>query len=119
MAAAIPIRLRFADGFRKGGWLGSCKASVAIIEKNRYGLLEPNASHDQIDSMVSIDIARRNLKAANGRDNLNGLSPSCRQPELNPVVSLGEITLPGLNAGKIRMTVAIEVGNRKRQSRSR
>ena len=59
---------------------------MSIIEKNRYGLPEQGASQDQINSMISVDIARRDLKAANTCDNLNGLAPGCREVKLNPVV---------------------------------
>jgi len=68
--------------------------------------------------MISVDITRRDLEAANTCDNLNGLAPGCRELKLNPVVSVGEVASPGLNADEVRTEVAVEIRDRKRLPRS-
>jgi hypothetical protein len=67
--------------------------------------------------MVSVDVARLDLKPANRSDNLNGLVLSGREPKVNPVVRAGEIASPDPNGGQIRAEVAVEIRDRKRQSR--
>jgi hypothetical protein len=37
---------------------------MAIIEKDRYRLIEPSRGQDQINGLVSIDIARLNQETA-------------------------------------------------------
>jgi hypothetical protein len=91
---------------------------MTIIEKNRYGLPEQSGSQDQINSMISVDIARRDLKTTNTCNNLNGLVPGCRELQLNPVVTAGEVASPGMNADDVRTEVAVEIRDRKRQPRS-
>ena len=48
---------------------------MAIIEKDCYGLIEPGGAEDQVNSMVSIDIARLDPQAACWRDKSKGLPP--------------------------------------------
>ena len=60
---------------------------MAIIEKDCYGLIEPSSGEYQVNSMVSIDIARLNLQAARGRDESNRLAPARGELKLNAVLS--------------------------------
>jgi hypothetical protein len=60
---------------------------MAIVKEYRYGLSEPSGGENQVNRMVSIDIARFDQEAACGRDNSNKLPPTCRELKLNPVVS--------------------------------
>jgi hypothetical protein len=60
---------------------------MAIIEKDCYGLIEPGGAEDQVNSMVSIDIARLDPQAACGRDKSKGLPPGCGELQLNPIIS--------------------------------
>jgi hypothetical protein len=84
---------------------------MAIIEKYRYGLSKPSGDKDQVNCMISIDIARFDSEAANRPDNSNGLPSSCRKLKLDPVVGTRKVALAGLNAGYIRAKVPVKILN--------
>src|ERR1700724_208266 len=94
------------------------KNPVAIIQKYRNGLTEQVISQDEVNCMISVDIARRDLKSANTGNNLKGLLPGCRELKLNPVLSMRGIALASLNTGEIRTEVTVEIRNCKWQPRS-
>ena len=48
---------------------------MAIIEKYCYGLSEPSGGKDQVNGVVSIDVAGLDLEAACRPNKLNRLSP--------------------------------------------
>jgi hypothetical protein len=72
---------------------------VAVIQKYRHGLSEPSGGKDQVNSVVSIDIARLDQEAACRRVKLNGLLPDSGELELNPVTISAGGAAPSLNAG--------------------
>jgi hypothetical protein len=88
---------------------------VPIIQKYCYGLTEQSGRQDEINGAISVDISRRDLKAANTGDNLKGLAPGGRELKLNPIVSAGGAGSPGLNADKVWTEVAVEIRDCKRQ----
>ena len=90
---------------------------MSIVEKYRYRLTEQSSGEDQVDSAISVDITRRDLKTADTGDNLEGLAPACGELQLNPVVSSGEVGSSSLNAGQVRTEVAVKIIYRKRQPR--
>jgi hypothetical protein len=92
---------------------------VSIIKKYGYRLTTQSGSQDEINSAISVDITRRNLKTANTCDNLKGLAPACRELQLDPVISAGVVDSSSLDADEIRMKVAVEIRYRKRQPRSK
>jgi hypothetical protein len=53
------------------------KIAVAIIQKYRYRLPEPGGGEDQVNRMISIDIARLHAQATRGGAKLNRLLPGC------------------------------------------
>jgi hypothetical protein len=86
---------------------------MAIIEQYRYGLSAPSCGEDEINNMISIDIARFDQEAANRPDHANRLPPGCGELKLNPVVSSAGTVWPSLNACQIWTKVPVEIGNRK------
>jgi hypothetical protein len=88
---------------------------VSIIKKYGHGLTAQSGSQDQINSTISVDITRRNPETTNTCYNLKGLSPACRELQLDPVVSAIRVGSPDLNAGKIWTEVAVKIRYRKRQ----
>jgi len=91
---------------------------VAIIEKNRHGLLKPRAGQNQIEGMVTVDVARHDLQAAGRGDDQNPLALASRNLQPNPVVCQGNITSPCFNIGQVGTAIAVQVSNCKPQSRS-
>ena len=72
---------------------------MTIIKKYRYGFSAPGGGDDQINCMISIDVAGLDLKPSGRRHNPNKLLPGGGKVKLNPVVSLVGIVAAGLNAG--------------------
>jgi hypothetical protein len=60
---------------------------VAIIKEYGYGLSEPSGGDDQVNCVVSIDIARLDQKATRGPYKSNRLPPRCGELKLNPIIS--------------------------------
>ena len=60
---------------------------MTIVEKDCYGLIRPSSREDQVNSMVSVDVARLDPQAACRRDKSNGLLPNFGELKLNPIVS--------------------------------
>ena len=56
-----PLCCGFVERFGKRSRLGSRKTAMPIIEKDGYGLIVPCSGKDEVNSMVSIDVARLNL----------------------------------------------------------
>jgi hypothetical protein len=50
---------------------------VAVIEKNRDGLLKPRCRQDQVKRMVAVNIARGDMQAPGRPDNPNRLPTGC------------------------------------------
>jgi hypothetical protein len=90
---------------------------VAIIQKYRYGLSEPCGSKNQINGVISIDIARLHPQAAGRRDKLKGLPPCCRQLKLNPVGAAAAAIMTSLNASEVQAMIAVKISDGDRQSR--
>jgi len=79
---------------------------------------EPSCREEQINRMVTVDVARFDQEAANRPDNENRLPLDCRKLKLNPVVGTRKVTLCGLNAGYIGVKVSVKIINCKLWSRS-
>lgn len=91
---------------------------MTIVKKYCYGLIEPSSGENQVNGMVSIDIARLDPQAARRRDKSNRLQPDCGELELNPVVSIAGTVWPSLNAGQIWTHISVKIGNGKLWARS-
>ncbi len=91
---------------------------MAVIEKNRHGLLKPRAGQNQIKGMVAVDVACHDLQATRRGDDQNPLALASRNLQPNPVVCLESITSPGFDIRKVGTAIAVQVGNCKPQSRS-
>jgi hypothetical protein len=91
---------------------------MAIIKKYRYWLSQPRGGKDQVNGMVSIDIARFNYQPASRCNKLNRLPPGFRKLKLNPVVGTRRVAPPGLNAGYVGVKVSVKIINRKLWARS-
>src|SRR5277367_504217 len=90
---------------------------MAIIEKYRHGPSEQSGSQNQINSMISVDVARHDPEAASTCDNLNELRmPGCGELKLNPIVSTGKVASSRLNVGKVRTKIAVKIRDRERLS---
>src|SRR5882724_8196249 len=89
VSSRTPACLGFTECFRKVSGLYSRKISVTIIEKNRNGLPKPPCGEDQIESVITVDIARNNLKTTCRRDDLKRLPPGNAELKLNPIVRAG------------------------------
>ena len=86
---------------------------MTIIEKNCYGLFEPSSGENQVNSVVSIDVAGLDRKAARKSGNLNRLLPDCRKLKVNPVVGQGGVGSPDMYASYIGEKVSVKILNRK------
>src|SRR5258707_11465858 len=89
LSRGVPTYIGFTEGFGKGIRVYSGKISVAVVEENRHGLPKPHGSDDQIKSMIAVDIARDDLKAADRRSHLKRLPPCSTELQLNKVVRAG------------------------------
>ena len=85
---------------------------MTIVKKYRYGLSE-RRREDQIDSMISVYIARLDQQAAGRRDYSNRLPSNRGQLQLNPVIGTAGRCGSGLNAGQICVQVSVKIRNRK------
>ena len=62
---------------------------MAIIEENRHGLPQPSCRQNQIEGVITVDIAGNDLKAANRRNDLKELASGSTELEANPVGRAG------------------------------
>jgi hypothetical protein len=53
--------MRLAEYIGECGWFHEGKAAVAIVQKYRDGLPEPSRGKDQVNGMISVDVARFDL----------------------------------------------------------
>jgi hypothetical protein len=90
---------------------------MTIIEKYRYGPIEPSLGQDQINGVVSVNVACLDAQTAGRRDHPNRLPPSRGELKLNPVIGGAGTVGLGLDAGQVRAKVAIEVGDGKLRPR--
>ena len=74
---------------------------MAIIQKYRYGLSEPCGSKNQVNGVISVDVARLNLQAAGRRDKLNGLPARGGELKVNPIGACIGGAVSVLNAGEV------------------
>lgn len=86
---------------------------MTIVKKYRHGLSAPCGGDDQIDSVISVDVPRLDPEAAYRSDEVNRLSSDLGEVYLNRVVGCAGPVLSSLDAGEIRATVAVEIGDRK------
>jgi hypothetical protein len=84
---------------------------VAIVQKYRDGLPEPGGGEDQVNGMISVDVARFYPQASGRSDELHGLSPCSGELKLNPIGAGAGGVVSTLNAGQVRAMIAIEIGN--------
>jgi hypothetical protein len=69
----VPVRFGFGEGVREGAGVYPRKTSMAIIEKNGDGLFEPAGGYDEVGGVITVHVARGDLKAASGRNDENSL----------------------------------------------
>jgi hypothetical protein len=90
---------------------------MAIVKKYRYGLPK-RSREDQINSVISVYIARFDQEAASGRDQSYRLPPGGGELKLNPVVGTAGRGYSGFNPGQIWFKVSVKIRNRKLWPRS-
>src|SRR5580693_8203495 len=105
---------RLAECSEECSWFRARKAPMAIIQKYRYGLSEPCGSKNQVNGVISIDVARLHPQTAGGREKLNGLPPCCRQLKLNPVGAAAAAIMTSLNASEVQAMIAVKISNSDR-----
>jgi hypothetical protein len=84
---------------------------MAVVQKNGDRLSEPCGGKNQINGVITIDVARFDPQAARRRDKLNELPSCCRELKLNPVGAAAAAIMPNLNAGQVRALIAIKISN--------
>jgi len=99
-----------------GGGFGLRKAPMAVIEKNRYRLAKPGGDENQINGMITVDVACFDQQAAVGTHQPDELASGGRELELDPVFRAAVGVRARLNAGHIRTKVAIEISDGKGQA---
>ena len=109
MPAGNPKCFRFAECRGERSWFRARKAPVAVVQKYRYGLSEPCGSKNQVNGVISIDVARLHPQTAGGREKLNGLPPCCRQLKLNPVGAAAAAIMTSLNASEVQAMIAVKI----------
>jgi hypothetical protein len=62
---------------------------VAIVEENRHRLPEPSCRQDQIESVITVNVAGNDLQAADRGGDLKGLAGGSTELQLNPVGRAG------------------------------
>jgi len=92
---------------------------VAVVEKYGYGLFAPCRGDNQIDTVISINVACLDQQAAHRGDKVDRLSSDLRKVYLNRVVRTVGPVLSSLNAGEIWTSIAVEIGDRKCQAGSK
>jgi len=86
---------------------------MAVVKKYGHGLFAPCGGDDQINTVISINVARLDEQAAYRGNKVDRLSSDLRKVYLNRVVGTARPVLSSLNAGEIWTTVAVEIGDRK------
>lgn len=86
---------------------------MAVVKKYGYRLFAPCRGDDQIDAVVSINVARLDPQSAYRSNEVDRLSLDLRKVYLNRVVGTAGPVLSSLNVGEIWTTVAVEIGDRK------
>jgi hypothetical protein len=81
--------------------------------------VKPRGGEDQVNSVVSIDIAGLNQQAARRSDKTNRLLADRGELKLDPVISIARTVHPTLDSGQIRADIPVEVGNCKLWSGSK
>ncbi|MGB8540597.1 MAG: hypothetical protein WCD49_03070 [Candidatus Acidiferrales bacterium] len=84
---------------------------MAVIQKNRYGLSEPCGSKNQVNDVISIDVARLDPQAAGRRDKLNGLLPRGGELKVNPIGACVGGAVSVLDDGEVRAKIAVKISN--------
>jgi len=111
MRASSPKCFGLGECRGECSWFGARKASVAIIQKNRYGPSEPCGGKNQVNGVISIHVARLDPQAAGRRDKLNGLLPRGGQLEVNPIGACVGGAVSVLDAGEVRAKIAVKISN--------
>jgi hypothetical protein len=89
------------------------KIAVAIIQKYCDRLPEPSGGEDQVNRMISVDVARLHAQAACGGHKLNRLLPTRGELQLDPVICSTGAVRACLNACRIRPHVSVKIRYRK------
>jgi len=97
-------------------WFHARKTAMAVVQQDSYGLPEPGGREDQVNRVVSVDVACFDSEAAGGRDKLHGLPAGSGELKLNPVSAGAGLVATRLHAGQVEAAVAVEIGNCKRQA---
>jgi hypothetical protein len=91
---------------------------VPIVEQNRHLPAEPGGGKHQVNGMIAVNVARFDEQTTPGRDHAQEMRTTCRQANANPIACLRGFGLSRLNGHQIGTIISIEIGNRKRESRS-
>jgi len=97
--------------------IGNAEIPVAVIDQNRDRLIQPGRADNQINNVVAVNVARRDLQSANRSVHADGLPRARAQAEIDPVARMRRADQPSLDGGKIRPIVPIEIRDREMRSR--
>src|SRR3984885_8252765 len=84
---------------------------MAVVQQDRYGLPEPCGGEDQVDGMISVDVACFDAETTRGRDKLHGVPARRGELKLNPVGAGTRYAASRLDAGQVEAAVAVEIGD--------
>src|ERR1700723_171395 len=84
---------------------------MAVVQQDRYGLPEPCSGEDQVDGMISVDIARLDAETTRGRDKRHGFPARRGKLKLNPIGAGARYAASCLDAGQVEVAVAVKIGD--------
>ena len=90
---------------------------MAVVQKHGNRLTEAGSHHDQIDSMVAVDIAGQKLQASDWSYQPNRLAAHRGQLKLNRVNALGRVAASNFDSGQVWIQITIEISDGKRLAR--
>lgn len=84
---------------------------MSVIHKNGDWTMQEQGGYDNVEKVVAVHIARRELQSANRSGNANRLPRAGAQLESDPVLRLRIPASRDLNAGQVRQPVTIKIRN--------
>src|SRR5580700_2654314 len=91
---------------------------MAVVQQDRYRLPEPCGGKDQVDGMISVDVACLDAETPRGRDKLHGFPARGRELKLNPIGAGAGCAASGLDTRRVGAAIAVKIGYCDRQIRT-
>ncbi len=91
--------------------------TMAVVQKDGNNPMLPGRPDDQIESGITIHIARGNVQTAKRTNDFNGLSAAGGEPESDPVTHRRGIEAIECDTCQVRFPVTIEIGKREVRGR--